>query len=601
MKWTKVVSAILLLFLLVSLLYILYPIVSPLMAHPPRRGWLTIIVSTMLTSKQNPLAGPFPYVLLGLIACLWLTATIEMRTRKRSTHGSAHLASRREARAFVHMTRRRVLLDKARRAIQVQRHPPESSLLLGRYKGSEISLDEKQQESNAILTAPINAGKSSRVVIPNLYREQGNRSLFVSDVKGELVRKTAGAVSVYHEVWVFAPMRPQESEGYNPLAHIRNVEDAQEFARSWVDNTGKSKEDFWPDAARRLMTATLLHLRVAEPDAPFSRVADILCVMTYDQMKHTLLTSPSDKTREEVTALFDYLDKNPKLVGSLMADTGNRFQLLVSDQIRAVTARNDIDFRAMAERPIALYLSIPPRYAERYQPLLACFMMQMFATWEEQAEEFPGGHLPRRIMCYLDEFANLGYIPNFSTYISTARHTGVGMLIVLQSFSQIVQKYGRNVLDNILVNTLTHLLLSGAGKEETEYYSARIGNTTVPTETHNTRGYGIEAQDSWTQGETGRRLITPDELRTMRADNMLMLASSSPPMLLKTKLYFQDQRLAQLANLPFQPVRISQEPPDPPQSSPPLAPPTPPQQQQLMAVKSDKSKDQGNEQYFLQE
>ncbi len=320
--------------------------------------------------------------------------------------------------------------------------------------------------------------------------------------------------------------------------------------------------------------------------------------MTYGQMKQTLLTSPSRKTRDEVTALFDYLDKNPKLVGSLMADIGTRFQLLVSDHIREVTARNDIDFQTMAERPIALYLSIPPRYAQRYQPLLACMMMQMFATWEEQAEVSPTGQLPRRIMCYLDEFANLGYISNFSTYISTARHTGVGMLIVLQSFSQLVQKYGRSILDNILVNTLTHLLLPGAGKEETEYYSERIGNTTVKTESRHTKGSGLEAQESWTQGETGRRLMTPDELRTMPGDNMLMLSSATAPMVLKTKLYFHVRRLLRLVNLPFPHVRVHQELPA---SSASSGQPTSPVQQPPMAVDSDQDSDQSNDQYFLQE
>ena len=323
--------------------------------------------------------------------------------------------------------------------------------------------------------------------------------------------------------------------------------------------------------------------------------------MTYPQMKHTLLTSPSPKTQEEVTTLFDYLDKNPKLVGSLMADTGTRFQLLVSDQVRAVTSHNDIDFRVMAERPIALYLSIPRRYQERYQPLLACFMLQAFAAWEERAEEEPDGRLPRRIMCYLDEFAQLGHISSFSNYISTARHSGVGMLLVLQSFSQVVQKYGKNVLDNILVNTVTHLLLPGAGLEETEYYSKRIGNTTVRTETHSTSGSGVDARESWTQGETGRRLMTPDELRTMPEDNMLMVSAAVAPLILRTRLYFVVRPLAKLANLPFTHVaRKRQKPP----ASPPAAAgsPTPPSTagQQPPVVNDDKQEDD-NQQYFLQE
>jgi type IV secretion system protein VirD4 len=83
---------------------------------------------------------------------------------------------------------------------------------------------------------------------------------------------------------------------------------------------------------------------------------------------------------------FHLLRKSlPKLVGSVMTDISTRFQLLVSDQVRAVTTRNDIDFVAMTNKPVALYLSIPRRYAERYQPLLACFMMQMFSVWEQIA------------------------------------------------------------------------------------------------------------------------------------------------------------------------------------------------------------------------
>jgi type IV secretion system protein VirD4 len=253
----------------------------------------------------------------------------------------------------------------------------------------------------------------------------------------------------------------------------------------------------------------------------------------------------------------------------------------------------------MADRPIALYLSIPRRYQERYQPLLACFMMQMFAAWEERAEQEPNGQLPRGIMCYLDEFANLGFIPNISGYISTARHTRVALLLVLQSFSQLDEKYGEAIRKTILANTVTHLLLPGAGLEETEYYSRRIGNTTVRTETRSTSGSGVEARDTWTQGETGRRLMTSDELRTMPEDDVLMVSSALAPLVLRTRLYFQDRRLAQLANQPFPHVRVYQDPPAPSQASPGL--PTPPIQQPPIVLESDKDDDQGNDQYFLQE
>lgn len=476
----------------------------------------------------------------------------------------------------------------------------EARLVLGAYRGRAISLSAEQQESNILAVAPIGAGKTSRVISLNVLREWGKRSLLIPDVKGELLGVTGGWVAQHHEVWVFDPVHPGRSTGYNPLAFINTFDDAQEYARCWVSNTGKSPEEFWLDAARDLMSWTMMHLRVAEPQAPFARVADILCRQTYPRLKSTLLNSPSQEIRELALPFFDYMDRHEKLIGALMVDLSTRYQLLVSQDVRAVTSRNQIDFAAMAERPIALYLSLPRRYAERYQPLFACMVMQMFASWETRAEASATGRLPRQIMCYMDEFANLGYIPNMSGYITTARHTGVGMLLAIQNFAQLDEKYGRAVRESILANTKTHLLLPGAGLEETEYYSRRVGNATVRTETHSTSGAGLDERETWTQGETGRRLMTPDELRTLAVDEMLMINATAAPMILRTTPYYQDREVKQRANLPFSHTRAPQEPSASTQTSPDLPTPTSGQPSPKV-VANDQDDDQGNNQYFLQE
>ncbi len=622
MKWTRGLLALLLLSLIVIAALALYPFVYPVAVHPPKQGWLIAIINNIVASRQTPLRGNLPYLIIGIGCLMLLVMAIDKRMRKSRTYGTAHPATRREYRPFVqHSSRfhlhvphfRRKALPPAqqiqpssvphlpsplKKSRVVQPQPSHtispSKLFLGWYRRHAIFLNEKQMESNALVVAPIGMGKTSRVVAGNLLREEGNRSLFIPDVKGELQRISGGWIALHHDVWVFDPVHPAQSEGYNPLAHIHSIEDAQEFAMCWVLNTGKSREEFWIKAPYHLMTATLMHVKAAEPNAPFSRVGDILSRISYDKMKHILVNSPSHIAREEMTAFFEHMNKNQKLEGTLMADVATRFQLLASEHIREVTAHNHIDFQEMAKHPIALYLSIPRRYADRYQPLLACFMMQMFSTWEAQVESYPDGHLPRRILCYMDEFTNLGYIPNMSGYISTLRHTGVGMLLAVQSFAQLDEKYGKAVRESILTNTMTHLLLPGAGLEETEYYSKRMGMTTVPTETHSVKGYGLDAQDSWTRGETGRRLMLPDELRIMAEDEMLMLHATTSPMLLKTIQYFRDRRVAHRANLPFHHVRVYQEPPEPPKSAPPHPP---------SVVESQPNVDQkkGNDQFFLNE
>src|SRR5260370_3105745 len=542
MKWPRKVIFLLGLAFIGWFVVWLYPFAQPLVQHPPKRGWLTLLVHNLLTSKQNQdlIHGPMLWILIAIIGLTLLMIEIETRTKRLSTHGSAHRATRREMRPFVHSSHRLPRVPRlfhlslprmslSRPALSVQRTIPEARLILGIYRGKVISLSEEQQESNVFLVAPIGAGKTSRIVERNILRECGARSLLIPDVKGELVRVTGGWVAQHHEVWVFDPVHPERSEGYKRLAYIRTIEDAQEYARCCVSNTGKSPEEFWLDGGRDVMRWSMIRLRVAEAQAAFGRLGDILCGMTYPQLKSTFVTSPSEKARELALPFFDHMDKNPKLIGTLLVDLGTRFQLLVSDHVRAVTAHNQIDFLAMTERPVALYLSIPRRYSERYQPLLACMVMQMFGTWEERADASPTGRLPRQIMCYMDEFANLGYIPNMSGYITTARHTGVGMLIATQNYAQLDEKYGKAVRESILTNTKTHLLLLQAGLEETEYYSRRIGNATSPPTTHTTSGAVLDERETWTQGETGRRLMTPDELRTMAEDEMLMINATTAP------------------------------------------------------------------------
>jgi len=121
-------------------------------------------------------------------------------------------------------------------------------------------------------------------------------------------------------------------------------------------------------------------------------------------------------------------------------------------------------------------------------------------------------------------------------------------------------------------------------QEETRYYSECMGDTTVPTYTINRRGSRLSQEITTSEGETRRRLMTPDELRTMPANEMLMIEAKSAPLILKTKLYFEERGLAERANLPYKQATPThqQAPPAPAPSAtarssrtlPPAVPPS---------------------------
>jgi type IV secretory pathway TraG/TraD family ATPase VirD4 len=510
------------------------------------------VLHTLLNSNNpNPTTQPITWVLFALMGVAVLVARVHIDTPRRTTYGSSHYATWRESWPFLKLRLRWPRLQSRRAKAPVS--PPESLFVVGAYRWRTIALSEKRQEEHVLATGPNGAGKSSWLLIPNLLRERGNRSLFIADLKNELFPVTAGAVARFHEVWLFAPTRPHESHGYNPLAHIRSAADANLFARCWVKNTGESKEPYWASNAQLLITATVLHLRTAEPNAPFSRLAELLTEMPFEDLKDLLSASPSTPARKKAGAFLDNMKRNERLIGSIMTDIGNRFQVFDSEGVSEVTATNDIDFQVLVDVPTALYLSIPRSETELHQPLLACFTMQLFRSWERR------GVLPRGMACYLDEFANLGYIPKFETFISTARYLHVALLLAIQSASQLDDVYGNDAARTIKNNANTHIVFPGVGLEETKYYSERIGETTIRTES-TTQSEEASRQTS-TQSEAKRPLMTPDEIRTMPKQTVLVIPSSSAPMQVKTKPYFEDRHLAQLANKPYHLIHVRQAPP----------------------------------------
>lgn len=415
--------------------YIMYSVWLTHQVRPPEGAISTFV----LRAPWNGTSHPASWIMLALMGVAYIALSIDLKTRPRTTHGSARFATKGEARRY---TPAPTFFAWIKHLLRDRQAPAESRLMLGRYRGLPISLSERQQESNLLLTAPVGSGKSSLVIIPNLLQERGSRSLFIADLKGELYDLTAGAIARRHQVWVFAPTRAEDSHGYNPLAHIHTIEDAQDFADAWVSNTGEGKDPFWANNARLLISALVMHLRTVERNAPFSRLSDFLTGMTFEDIKKLLSASPSPAARREAQGFLDYMSRNERLIGSIMTDIGNCFQVLASEEVRKVTAINEIDFDHMVDEPTAFYLSIPRNATRRLRPIMACLTMQMFTTWERCAERSSKRALPRGIACYLDEFTNIGHIPGFADFISSVRSKRIALLMAIQTFSQLDANYG---------------------------------------------------------------------------------------------------------------------------------------------------------------
>ena len=491
---------------------------------------------------------------MGLIAAVYtLVPWRTLHLKASAAHGTAHWATAKEAQPFF--------------ALRGKRAREESQLPLGTYQGHALTLKEKQLEEHVLIVGPSGKGKTAGVIVPGILSEQGRRSLVIIDPKQELVRLTTGAVAQHMQVQLFAPTQPARSQRYNPLAFIHSMEDAEDFASCWVSNTGRSSDPFWDRNTELLITAVVLHLRKARPDAPFSALADLLSGTSFEDMDTLLSASPSQDARRIAGTFMKDLKLNEKTAGGVFTDVAGRFFRVHNATIRAVTASNELDFSAMIDKPTALYLSIPSSAAERLQPLTACLLMQMFTTFIERAEQAPDGRLPRGVTCYLDEFANAGRIPHISQRITMLRSSRVALILAIQNYAQLDALYGQEQKQTILSNATTHLVLPGSGQEEVEFYSKRIGSMTAIGQTMSRNAIASEGDTNQGQQEIGRKLVMPEELRTMKRGQLLLLSDTIAPLIIWNSPYYKS-KLARLANLPFVLPQRLEEPEAEPKAEP---------------------------------
>jgi type IV secretion system protein VirD4 len=520
-------------------------------------------------------------------------------------HGSAHFLTRDELKAAGSLasTSRREL--KARRKAFEQGIAPPSKMDLGFYLHRLIVLDEKRQESHALLLAPTGVGKTSRIIVPALLNEFGHRSLFINDTKGELVDLTLGPLSVYHRCLVFAPTDTSSSHHYNPLAHVKTMDDAEALATCLIENTGISREDFWNSAPKLLTAGVVLHLRETKPDAPFSDLIDILCGMDLDEVIRLLTNSPSELTRKVAASAMKNLKRNDRLAGTIMVEMATHLFHFHNPSLRQVTATNDLDFERFIDEPTALFLSIPEGEADRLEPLSACLIMQMMNAIIRRANRSPGKKLPRHVAFYLDELCNAGTIPRFTKRISTVRSRGIAFILAVPDFGQLRDKYGENGLETILANTTTQIIFPGCGLQEARYYSEKSGDTTVATisNTESGRSFGVAAHQTWTQGETRRPLMTADEIHTMGKDELLVFSSNLHPMKVQSTPYYQNAGYLSRVRMPYtQPFGgAPKTPPSPMPSSPPSASASSSQQASPPPKIGAVSSDDDDERHFLRE
>ena len=388
------------------------------------------------------------------------------------------------------------------------------------------------------------AGKSASYVIPNALQLLG--SYVFTDPKGELYDKTAGYFkSKGYEVKVLNLVRPQNSDGYNPLHHINNEIDVDIIANTIVKGQGdggKSSDPFWDDMSEMLMKALIYYLKATRPLEEQSLSSCSELVRTANSSGgDNLLTNLMNQLPFDHPARMYYknIEMLPeKTFGSVLGTLQSKLGKFDSREIAEVTSTNTIDFTDIGRKKTAVYVISSDTHTA-YDFLLTIFFSQMIQQLYDFADA-SGGALPVPTYFILDEFANIGQIPDFDKKISTSRSRKISFSVILQNLDQLEDVYEK-AYETIIGNCDTHLFLGSNSQKTVEYFSKALGEKTITRDNVSVN----KDREDWKQGKSesdqimGRALMTPDELRRMDNDLCIIYEKGIKPIKANKYYYFK--------------------------------------------------------------
>lgn len=511
----------------------------------PEEWWNRLSSKPFALSMDKPdlIAGGIVVVLIGLIVLYQVTK--RRNTRPGEEHGSARWAKPKEFAPFT---------DK----------DPAQRIQLTATEGLSIDSRKTQRNNNVLVLGASGSGKSRHYVIPNMCRL--DTSFAITDPKGELYRETRSTLEERgYSVKRFNLVDLADSDGFNPMEYFDENSPETSIAQmveAIMSNTtspqaqSAGNDKFFERAEKALMTGLVAYVygMGAESEGKKPSLVDVNDL----QKQMQAFEGKQAEQVSEVDAMFDALrgvvdeweaagsQRDPimetlafatrqyrtfeqgagETKKSIIISLGVRLAPLDMTSVRRILDHDTLNLDRLGFEKMALFLELSDSNGA-FTFFASLFWSTLFEKNIYEADHTEQGRLPRQVHCFLDEFANIGRIPNFERMIATIRSRGISASIIVQMYAQGKALY-RDHWPTIVGNCDSHLFLGSTEEETLRWMSTRLGEQTVrSTNTSQTKG----AQGSWSeQGQILKRpLMTKDEIERMSDREAILLVRGLYP------------------------------------------------------------------------
>lgn len=382
-------------------------------------------------------------------------------------------------------------------------------------------------------------------------------SYVFTDPKGELFDKTSGYLRQNgYDIKILNLVKPKNSDGYNPLNHISSEIDVDVIANTIIKGQtmeNNNADPYWDDMAEMLLKALIYYLLATRPpeEQNLASCAELVRAANSNG-GNNLLTELMNQLPYDHPARMYYksIEIAPeKTYGSILSSLQSKLGKFDSKEIAELTSTDTINFEDIGNKKTAVYVISSDTHTA-YDFLLTIFFAQMIQHLYDSAD-LNGGTVNVPIYFILDEFANIGRIPDFDKKISTSRSRKISFSVILQNLDQLEAVY-KESHETIMGNCDTHIFLGSNSFKTVEYFSKALGEKTILKDTISTnrdkhsfrQGYNTSDQS------LARALLTPDELRRFDNDLCIIYEKGLKPIKARKYYYFNYPMARKLQQYP---------------------------------------------------
>lgn len=399
---------------------------------------------------------------------------------------------------------------------------------------------EFDRNKNVCYVGGSGSGKTYSAMEPNML--QLHSSYIITDPKGTLLPETGFLFTENgYKLRSFNVVDFSKSMHYNPLAYISSAKDILKVVNVLITNTN-SQEDhggdpFWEKSERLLYAAIIGYLYEEAPmtDRNIPTMIDLLDVADVReedeeyQSPLDIIFGDLEAKKPDCFAVRQYRKFRKaagKTMKSILISCAARLSPFDIPELREIMRYDELNLDKIGEHKTALFV-IMSDTDSTFSFVVAMLMYQAFNLLCETADTRHGGKLPVHVRFLLDEFANIGKIPDFQHLIAVIRSRNVSATIALQSLSQLKPVY-KDDAETIIDNCDSLVFLGGKSTKTTEELAKMVGKTTISNR-NASETKGSNSSYSLQDQILGRDLIDPAEIGKLKRSMCLVIITGLPP------------------------------------------------------------------------